>query len=67
MCGEIMIWTISVWPHWGKNMTKKLYLLSFFQLVYILFRNRDSSVRIMSDYGLDNRGSIPDRGRGFVF
>jgi hypothetical protein len=24
-----------------------------------------SSVSIMSDYGLDGRGSIPDRGRGF--
>jgi hypothetical protein len=26
-----------------------------------------SSGSIMSDYGLDNRGSIPDRGRGFFF
>jgi hypothetical protein len=24
-----------------------------------------SSVSIVSDYGLDSRGSIPDRGRGF--
>jgi hypothetical protein len=24
-----------------------------------------SSVSIVSDYGLDGRGSIPDRGRGF--
>jgi hypothetical protein len=24
-----------------------------------------SSVSIVSDYGLDDRGSIPDRGRGF--
>jgi hypothetical protein len=27
--------------------------------------NRCSSVSIVSDYGLDDRGSIPDRGRGF--
>jgi hypothetical protein len=25
-----------------------------------------SSVSIVSDYGLDDRGSIPDRGRGFL-
>jgi hypothetical protein len=27
--------------------------------------SRGSSVNILSDYGLDDRGSIPDRGRGF--
>jgi hypothetical protein len=27
--------------------------------------SRGSSVSIVSDYGLDDRGSIPDRGRGF--
>jgi hypothetical protein len=26
-----------------------------------------SSVSIVTDYGLDDRGSIPDRGRGFSF
>jgi hypothetical protein len=26
-----------------------------------------SSVSIVSDYGLDDWGSIPDRGRGFLF
>jgi hypothetical protein len=26
---------------------------------------RSITVSIVSDYGLDNRGSIPDRGRGF--
>jgi hypothetical protein len=30
-----------------------------------LFMSRGSSVSIVSDYGLDDRGSIPDRGRGF--
>jgi hypothetical protein len=28
---------------------------------------RGSSGSIMSDYGLDDRGSIPDRGRGLFF
>jgi hypothetical protein len=28
-------------------------------------RSRGRSVSIVSDYGLDDRGSIPDRGRGF--
>jgi hypothetical protein len=28
---------------------------------------RGSSGSIVSDYGLDDRGSIPDRGRGFFF
>jgi hypothetical protein len=29
--------------------------------------NCGSSGIIVSDYGLDDRGSIPDRGRGFFF
>jgi hypothetical protein len=29
--------------------------------------SRGSSVSIVSDYGLDDRRSIPDRGRGFFF
>jgi hypothetical protein len=29
--------------------------------------SRGSSVSIVTDYGLDDRGSIPDRGRGFFF
>jgi hypothetical protein len=31
------------------------------------FRSRGSSVNIVSDYGLDDRGSIPDRDRGYFF
>jgi hypothetical protein len=31
------------------------------------FRSRGSSVSIVSGYGLDDQGSIPDRGRGFFF
>jgi hypothetical protein len=29
--------------------------------------SRGNSVSIVSDYGLDDRGSIPDKGRGFFF
>jgi hypothetical protein len=29
--------------------------------------SRGSSVSIVTHYGLDDRGSIPDRGRGFFF
>jgi hypothetical protein len=29
--------------------------------------SRGSSGSIVSDYGLDNRGSIPSRGKGFLF
>jgi hypothetical protein len=29
--------------------------------------SRGSSVSIVTDYGLNDRGSIPDRGRGFFF
>jgi hypothetical protein len=32
-----------------------------------IIRSRGSSVSIVTDYGLDNRGSIPDRDRGFFF
>jgi hypothetical protein len=33
--------------------------------VIIRLMSRGSSGSIVSDYGLDDRGSIPDRGRGF--
>jgi hypothetical protein len=33
--------------------------------IHICTRSRGSSVSVESDYGLDGRGSIPDRGRGF--
>jgi hypothetical protein len=33
----------------------------------IFYRSRGSSVSIVSDYELDDRGSIPDEGRGFFF
>jgi hypothetical protein len=37
----------------------------FIFALYFLIRSWGSSVSIVSDYGLDDRGSIPDRGRGF--
>jgi hypothetical protein len=39
-----------------------IYQFSFSVPIYW---SRGSSVSIVSDYGLDDRGSIPDRGRGF--
>jgi hypothetical protein len=38
-----------------------------FQIGTIVQWSRGSSDSIVSDYGLDDRGSIPDRGRGFFF
>jgi hypothetical protein len=35
--------------------------------IYNFIKSRGSLVSIASDYGLDDRGSIPDRGRGFFF
>jgi hypothetical protein len=32
---------------------------------FYMFMSRGSSGSIVSDYGLDDRGSIPDRGRFF--
>jgi hypothetical protein len=34
---------------------------------YDNYSSRDSSVSIVSDYGLDDRGWIPDGGKGFFF
>jgi hypothetical protein len=56
------------------NMYKILYHSQNAAVTYIYFfftrkvyRSRGSSGSIVSDYGLDDRGSIPDRGRGFSF
>jgi hypothetical protein len=37
------------------------------QSIFFLPWSRSSSVSIVSDYGLNNRSSIPDRGIGFFF
>jgi hypothetical protein len=41
----------------------------YFFLFHFFFkkRSRGSSVSAVTDYGLDDRGSIPDRDRGFFF
>jgi hypothetical protein len=44
-----------------------LYKSLNFLLCNALHRSRGSSGSIVNDYGLDDRGSIPDRGRGFFF
>jgi hypothetical protein len=35
--------------------------------VTVSYGSRGSSVSIATDYGLEDRGSIPDRGRGCFF
>jgi hypothetical protein len=40
-------------------------LLVLFCFDTIITGSRGSSVSVVHDYGLDDRGSIPDRGRGF--
>jgi hypothetical protein len=58
--------------HYG-NLEKTRILNSHIRqnsnIISLLFLqwSRDSSVRIVFDYGLNDRGSIPDRGRGFFF
>jgi hypothetical protein len=36
-------------------------------IYFVNYRSRGSSVSIVTDYGLDDRGSIPDRSIGFFF
>jgi hypothetical protein len=38
-----------------------------FVVLHFCLGSRGSSGSIVSDYGLDDRGSIPGRGRGFFF
>jgi hypothetical protein len=44
-----------------------IYFRKFISRYWMWGRSRGSSVSIVTDYGLDDRGSIPDRGRGFFF
>jgi hypothetical protein len=41
--------------------------ITYFIYCTVLSRSRGTSVSIVSDYGLDDWGLIPDRGRGFFF
>jgi hypothetical protein len=55
----------------GTVLDSQRILTDTYIYIYIFFfgtaesRSRGSSVSIVSDYGLDDRGSISDRGRGF--
>jgi hypothetical protein len=57
--------------HLHLPQTSNGYIALLVSLLYIMaqtytyMRSRGSSVSIVSDYGLDDRGSIPDRRRGF--
>jgi hypothetical protein len=49
------------------RFTAKPISLSRCEVFRIRWRSWGSSVNIMSDYGLDDRGSIPGRSKGFSF
>jgi hypothetical protein len=56
------------WICWLSCFTLNDYQQCFISGTKFCFgRSRGSSVSIVTDYGLDDRGSIPDRGRGFLF
>jgi hypothetical protein len=50
----------------GCSLSPCLFNMFIDRVVYIN-RSRGSSGNIVSDYGLNDRGSIPDGGRGFFF
>jgi hypothetical protein len=54
-----------------RNLMNPYHTVTLFSLLNLIcsfhLRSRSSSGSIVSDYGLDDRGSIPDRGRGFFF
>jgi hypothetical protein len=47
--------------------TKYFILIVHNSMVKVLSGSRGSTVNILSDYGLDDRGLIPDRDRGFSY
>jgi hypothetical protein len=48
---------------YGKTGTKNFNCTR----ILLMLRSRGSSGSLVTDYGLDDRGSIPDRCRGFFF
>jgi hypothetical protein len=48
-----------------KSLRFKLFHDYIFENIRYNLKNRNSSGGIVSDYGLDDRDSIPDRGKGF--
>jgi hypothetical protein len=47
--------------------TNLTYVHSIVKIRFIYRKSRGSSGRIVTEYGLGDWGSIPDRGRGFFF
>jgi hypothetical protein len=67
-CRSFIIYNIDVF-NWEVMFVYSSVCMFSFQIshrISILF-GIGSSVSIVSDYGLGDRGSIPDRGRGFFF
>jgi hypothetical protein len=74
----VKIWKLQILQHFVLGYIRKMSFQSLsclphkdtrmglkFNLRFISCRRRSSSVSFVSDYGLDDQGSIPDRGRGF--
>jgi hypothetical protein len=53
----------------GDEADKKFFLGNWMRIDFspLFYGSRGSSVSIVSDYGLGDRGSNPDRDRGFFF
>jgi hypothetical protein len=68
-----MLLIVTVKTHLSSSLSYPLILIPVVKLVYLfkyrpvsLNWNWDSSVSIMSDYGLDDWGLIPGRGKEFL-
>jgi hypothetical protein len=55
------------WSRLGYDKSRLTDTSSPLSVGLYFIRSRGSSVSIVSDYGLDSQGSIPDRSRGFFF
>lgn len=49
----------------SKRILLRIFMQACFDLNFIIIRSRGSSIIIVSDCGLDDRGLIPNKGRGF--
>jgi hypothetical protein len=49
------------------GLMKQEVIVAYLMYTTIKIWTRGSSGSIVSDYGLDDRGLVPDRGRGFFF
>jgi hypothetical protein len=58
----------NLFTRWMWAYTKQRSLTcGIIRTIIIVIRSRGSSVSLVFDYGLDDRGSIPGRGKGFFF